>query len=703
MGMFDDLIPGKSGGMFDDLIPASGSAKPFVPTYVRDASGRETALTPEQLADLQGRQKAAREAEQAEFDKTRTPGERAKGTATFLGSIPVRALTQGKIGLGDLVGLASPETGNALARQETDFVRANQGENALATWDPRDIASLATLSAVGEIGAGIPAFSTMGAVPGQMLSTSRAALRELPREARQLLRSERGALALPNGGRVPPSGGATPPPPPPTAVPAPAGPARLPNRGETFQAAADIKQGLGTQVDIPEMVAGGKVKQTVAAGLRSVPFAGEPIENAFQKGLQQLGEARTAAAKSLGAVGGQEATGAGLQRGALTWMAKNSKDHVRSFYDTVYNGVDEAITRPLNRTAKLVDDFKAEMKRSTGTAPAAAIKKVEDALARPEGLGVRGLSELRSEIGDLVDEATVNKGPGQRAYSRLYGAVTDDLKATVRQAGGPEALRAWELANREARIVAGKRSRLAKIVGLSEDKLNAEAVFKRAESAALEGGNIRELRLLKQVVGQDEWGNFGAEIVNRMGTAPQTGLFSGDRFLTAYGKISDAGKQALFGPAKQHLDNIATIAKKYGELSSKFNRSNTGIVNAVLKLMANPTLAAANIGTAMVNPAAAFTIAGQAAGVASMRATAWALAKPSTLNKASGVLRTYYNAELARAGRMAASAVAKREQEFASALRSFSLEVARETGQSADDIEKALREQITPQGQGHKP
>jgi hypothetical protein len=691
MGMFDDLIPAssqRSGGMFDDLIPAgpSASAAPSVPTYVEGADGREVALNSDQLADMQARQKQAREAEQAEFDKTRTPGARVRGATRFATSVIPRMLTQGQVGAGDIVGFINPDAGAAINQSEADFVRANRGQSVLQTGNPLDIASLATLQHVGEIGAGIPVLQSMGAVPGQTLRSGAAAARNLPSSIRRLVTEDVGSGPIPGGGTAP-----TPPAPPSMPLNSLVQPGRLPNRQETFAAADRLKTDLGAQVDIPEMVAGGNWKQTVAAGLRSVPFAGDPIEGAFQKGLRQLEAAKGAITS--GAQIGQEAAGEGIRSGALGWMTKHSKDYTKGFYDKVYDAIDQTATRPLTKTAQLVEEFRREMQRSTGTAPVAAIKKVEDALARPEGLSVKGISELRSEIGDLVDEATVAKSPSQRAFSRLYGAITEDLRSTVGQAGGPQALRAWETANREARIVAGKRGRLARIVGTTDEKLSAESVFKKAEAAAREGGNARELRLLKDVVGEKEWVNFGAELVNRLGVDSKTGLFSGDRFLTAYGKFSPAGKDLVFGVAKTHLDDIATIAKKYGELSAKFNRSNTGIVNGVLKILANPAGAAVNIGTAAINPMAAITVGGQLGGLATGRSVAWALAKPSSLKQASGVLRAYYNVERARAvGRV----VAAREQELASSIRTFSMTVARDTGQSAESIEKALREQMNP-------
>ncbi len=197
---------------------------------------------------------------------------------------------------------------------------------------------------------------------------------------------------------------------------------------------------------------------------------------------------------------------------------------------------------------------------------------------------------------------------------------------------------------------------------------------------------------MKEVVGEKEWGDFASQIIDHMGKNPATELFSADRYLTSYNKLSQAAKQQYFGAAKPHLDDIATISKKFGELSSKFNRSNTGIVNAVLKILNNPAAIGAHVATAAVNPMAAVTIGTQLGGLAAGRRVAWTLARPSSAQKAANVMRAYYG--VARAAGQGVESVAKREQALASSIRAFSQEAARETGAKAKDIEANLTNEI---------
>lgn len=203
---------------------------------------------------------------------------------------------------------------------------------------------------------------------------------------------------------------------------------------------------------------------------------------------------------------------------------------------------------------------------------------------------------------------------------------------------------------------------------------------------------MRNLKLAKEVVGEKSWGNVGAELINRLGTNPQDGAFSAQRFLTGYGKMSEAGKAELFGAAKSALDDIALLSQKFHDLDKRFNKSNTGKVTTMLKIITNPGVGAANLATSLVSPVGMAMGAAQLAGLQGGRSLAWHLAKPATAGKASNMVRAFYNAESAvsRTGKV----VAKNEQALSASIRAYATEIARQTGGNADEIEAAISEQI---------
>lgn len=100
------------------------------------------------------------EERRAELDE-RGIAERVTDTAAFVGSVPIRMATQGKAGLGDLVGSVAPMAGQSITQAEGDFAQANRE-------------ALKVMKNVGDVTIGIPALNTMGRVaPAQIPAGSK--------------------------------------------------------------------------------------------------------------------------------------------------------------------------------------------------------------------------------------------------------------------------------------------------------------------------------------------------------------------------------------------------------------------------------------------------------------------------------------------------------------------------------------------------
>ena len=147
----------------------SARSRPQVPFYAEGIGGEhnltaeDAALSPEHLAIRQVQEQRAREQEQAGFEASRTPFRRVVDPGTFLLSGVTRAATRGEYGLGDVISKVSPTAGRVYSQQEQEFARANKW------W-------LQRLAQTGEVAMGIPPLAELGAVPGEMLRTTGAAL-----------------------------------------------------------------------------------------------------------------------------------------------------------------------------------------------------------------------------------------------------------------------------------------------------------------------------------------------------------------------------------------------------------------------------------------------------------------------------------------------------------------------------------------------
>jgi hypothetical protein len=506
--------------------------------------------------------------------------------------------------------------------------------------------------------------------------------------------------------------GGTKPPLPPVGVeppPAPPSPPSPPSGGEppagqpfAFKTAPNKDQVLDAAerlgIDIPEAVVAKPANQQIAAGIQGIPGGGK-IKAAIEKGVEDLGARHAEEVNKLGSPG-IESAGEGAKTGVLNWIGSTSKKEANALYEGLDSLIDPNVKRPLKATASVDAEFKSRMQESTAPAQAKAREMVSEALARPEGLTVQGLRDLRTHVGDQLDWANLNSDPSKGSLKRLYGALTQDLRAAVQKAGGNGALSAFDRSEAEYTRIAGVRQELQKIVGVKGD-VGEEAVVNKVLTMPLS-----RLQQMRKVLGEEHWGDIAAEIASRMGLNKGTGQFSHDRYLTAYGKMSEARKQLLFGESKRAFDDIALVATKFNELTSKFNRSNTAYANFVIGLLTN--LNKSMVGAAQVaggvgailggapgaGVGALMPYVGKGAGMAAIRRVSSNLARPAVANRAARVAKSLYNVESASAFDRGARAIASKEATLQASIKAYAATLARETGQSADDIERQITTQI---------
>lgn len=258
-------------------------SKPRVPTP-------DDELSPEDLARNRVMQLRGREYEQQQFDASRTPLKRATDASTFALSAPIRALTRGEYGLGDVAGLVSDEAKDIYTGAEGDFVRANRD------W-------LEPVAQAGEASIAIPFLNTMGAVPGQVLRTGAAAARQVTSPiTNRLLRS---------GPRAAPA-----------ATPSQAyGPAQRIIDRQAF-----------VDESIPEFPPAFTSKGTArtARTIEELPIVGGTVKTPKLAVEQAMAERQGQIAQRAGAAGSQEEVGRITQGGLSRFRGSNLQDLERS-------------------------------------------------------------------------------------------------------------------------------------------------------------------------------------------------------------------------------------------------------------------------------------------------------------------------------------------------------------------------------------
>lgn len=407
-----------------------------------------------------------------------------------------------------------------------------------------------------------------------------------------------------------------------------AAPALTPSQ-EVSQAA----QRIG--VDLPRAVTtDSMVTQRVAAGVRNVPGAGDPLIKATGRAVQQLGDKASDIAGDFG--GGTVAGSGDAARGGIkNYITGKSAETSNKFYNRVDELVDNSIKTPLNNTARAAMEILGRRANAGITDPSGAVKRIEAAVTKEGGLNYQGLKDLRGYIRELKDNPSLLPADlSGKELNKIYDALSADLRAAVKNAGGDKALVAFDRANKHYALLSKRREDLAKIVGQNADA-PPERVFDRlvAMASGSSRADINGLVQARKAIGADDWNEFVSGVIQQMGRAPaargapetlQGADFSPERFLTAYNKLSDAGRGALFrsGGLSSHADalkDIATVSSRFRELQKFANPSGTAQTGAGFGLgawmMAEPltaigaVLGGRGLAMALANPAKASSVA----------------------------------------------------------------------------------------------
>lgn len=328
-------------------------------------------------------------------------------------------------------------------------------------------------------------------------------------------------------------------------------------------------------VDLPRAVASDSATvQQAGKTLANVPFGGNPLRKASSNAIEQLGQAADDVQRSVGS--GNVANAGNAAREGIVTHSKALAGRVKGAYDNVDSLVTQNVTTPLTETAKVALEISG--RRTNAKLPeSGAVARVRSALDAPEGLNYQGVKDLRTSVGELLDNPSLIPADMSEAeLRRIYGGLTADLKNAVARAGGEKASKAFDEANKLAAKTAREREGLQKILGRD---ISDERLFDRI--TAMAGSTARADRVslarVKGAVGDDTWNEIASGVVSRLGRDAD-GNFSPDRFVTGYGKISSEGKQALFGKGElaSSLDDIATVSRRFKQLNQYANPSGTG-------------------------------------------------------------------------------------------------------------------------------
>lgn len=334
-------------------------------------------------------------------------------------------------------------------------------------------------------------------------------------------------------------------------------------------------------VELPKAVVSDKTSvQQIGKTVANIPVAGTPLRKASEKAIGQLDDAAKTVERGYGT--GSPSSAGSMVRDDITDYASNIlSERVGARYDAVDKLVQPNVVTQLSKTKQVADDILARRQNAMLPGDSKAVETIRAAASSPQGLNYEGIKDLRTSIGEMMKPQNLSSsGMSEAELKRIYGALTDDLKSAVQRGGGENALKAWEGANQFAASVAKERKALQKVLGQSQPKSD-EAVFdtlyKMAGSASR--ADISTLAKARQAVSKESWDEMSSAVLSQMGRDAD-GKFSPDRFLTAYGKLSEGGKKILFSTTEKKdlaksLDDIAMVSRRFKQLNQFANPSGT--------------------------------------------------------------------------------------------------------------------------------
>lgn len=207
------------------------------------------------------------------------------------------------------------------------------------------------------------------------------------------------------------------------------------------------------------------------------------------------------------------------------------------------------------------------------------------------------LKDLRTKIGEKLGSITLGANITQGQYKRIYAALSEDLRKAAEEAG-PQAVASLKRANQFSRVMHDRFDKLQAFI----DKNEPEKVFNSAFQG-VEAGPSRIYALMRSIPKEDQKAVVSA-FVSKMGRAlpgaQDAGgdVFSTERFLTNWNKISPGAKKELF----------ERFGSKFSEDMNKIAKT-AELIREGSRVLANPSGTAG----AVVGPATYASVAGSIA------------------------------------------------------------------------------------------
>ncbi|MEB3150918.1 MAG: hypothetical protein VKL60_18110 [Sphaerospermopsis sp.] len=303
-------------------------------------------------------------------------------------------------------------------------------------------------------------------------------------------------------------------------------------------------------------IAEGQTTKTFQNLLGNFPGSRGVIEKATQQQIDDISNQIAGITKSKG--GTIQETGKVIQTGA-----QNLSNQLQARSTKLYDNLDRFVPEekiPTTNLIKISQNPEIQDVAAVGAGDTARVlKRYGDIVDEGGNISYPRLKIFRSTIGNKLQSSSLS-GDERSALKKIYGALSEDMKAAVSAKGGEAGLQAFNKANsafnRSQEII---ESKINPII----DAKTPEAVYSMALSGSKQGGS--NIRGIMKTLDPEQKEFVRGTIARRMGLESAGGqdatgeVFNPTKFLTEWNKLSPEARSNIF--TKDQASAIGNLNK----------------------------------------------------------------------------------------------------------------------------------------------
>lgn len=359
-------------------------------------------------------------------------------------------------------------------------------------------------------------------------------------------------------------------------------------RKELAKKSIQDAQELGVKIPTAGVATNAPIIQFIEKRLEQFPTGAGKFRDTFDEFKRNIvsatDEISQKYSKESGIEGGE--IGSEIRKGINKAKFKFLADQTK-LYDEAFDLVGDGAKGELKNLKKLKADLLVKYNQNPkafGEYMDGSLKKIEDILSQEGVMDLKALRELRTAIRLSTDATGIGTvgitKPQSRYMTKVYDALTDDIKGIVLASGGEKAAKAMAKAD----AYTANRMKLD-VVPVINKILDMDTDLK-AYNFLVQGSkeSSDQLKRVLRNLPENERNFVKASMLNRLGYQKPGGAklesdFSVNSFLTNFSKLSNSAKDALFDKdtkARQSLDKIVDLLENFKSAQSYANVSKTG-------------------------------------------------------------------------------------------------------------------------------